>query len=102
DPRGNVRWQARPFRIAVEDGVDELGVRFTVESRPPGEAPEKDRAEGEDVASPVERFAAGLLGRHVRRGSEERSLPRQRQQAVVPGGDRRLALAQFPGEAEIQ
>ena len=56
--------------LFLEDGVQSLDARITLESPFAGEHLVKDGAEGEDVSAMVSRLSSHLLGRHVADGAQ--------------------------------
>ena len=52
--------------LAIANELERLVFARRLEEAPPGGQLEEDDPDGEDVASPVDGLAAGLLGRHVR------------------------------------
>ena len=58
-------------RLVAQHAADDVGGRVAAESAPPADQLVEDGAKAEDVRARVERLSLGLLGRHVRGGSED-------------------------------
>ena len=104
EPRRNVRAERRPAGLRRQDGRHRVGDRLASERSPPREALVEDAAEGEDVGPFVDRLAARLLRRHVRRGPEDDARLRaaRRERRGLRDLRRRGVALEGLGEAEVE
>src|SRR5262245_55102892 len=82
---------ARPVRLALEHAGEDVAHRLAVEGELSSEALVEDAAEGPHVDALVDRLAAGLLGRHVRRRAEQAALLGRDDAVLRHRGGARLA-----------
>ena len=108
EPRRRPGREGLPVRLAGEHGGEHVAHRLALEEAPSGEHLVDENAEGPDVRPPVDRPAAGLLGRHVGRGAEDDpgggpGVGEGRGLREVGGGSRPGTVARPRlGEAEVE